>query len=181
MSAATISRFSRSGILSARETGKPDAPPVFAALRVSVHGDVLAGGGLGLGPHGLGGVEVLAKLLEVEDVEVGRGLDEVHQQLGELGVLVEVAELGRDPGEVGVLPDKLGHGVLVDEDVGGVGGGVLLGDGHHLDEVPDGVLAVGGGAAPALDPPLGGAAVYHWKRERGKPKFTTGSFSYFGN
>ena len=39
-----------------------------------------------------------------------------------------------------------------------------LGDCHHLDEVADGVLSVDRGAAAALEAPLHGAAVYHWKK-----------------
>ena len=43
-----------------------------------------------------------------------------------------------------------------------------LGDCHHLDEVADGVLSVDRGAAAALEAPLHGAAVYHWKKWKGR-------------
>ncbi len=51
---------------------------------------MLSRSGLSLGPVWLRGVNVPAELFEVQDVEVGRGMDQIDQGLLELLILVEV-------------------------------------------------------------------------------------------
>lgn len=53
---------------------------------------MLAGGVVSLGPHWLWPVNVLAELLEVQDVQVSGCLDQVNQGLGQLLVAVQILE-----------------------------------------------------------------------------------------
>lgn len=53
-------------------------------------------GGLCFGPEWPWVPDVLAKLLEVQDVQVSCCVDQIHQRLGQLGVFVQVLKLERD-------------------------------------------------------------------------------------
>lgn len=118
-------------------------------MKISVHGNVLSRGGLRLEPHGRRVIDILAELLEIENVEVGRRLDQIHQSLFDLLIVEQRLKLGRDAGGFVFVIVVRGHEVL------------LLGDGHHLDEVTHGVLPVHGGTATAFVTPFRGAAINH--------------------
>ena len=101
--------------------------------------------------------DVLAELLEIQDVQVRGSVDQIHQGLRELGVFVQVLELQWDPGHLvffRVLRVRRFFVAVVVRLV-------FLVDGHHLDEVSDRVLPVHGGATATLKAPLTRSTIYH--------------------
>ena len=113
---------------------------------------------LSFGPHGSGIANVLAKLLEIKDVQILGGVDQIDESLRELGVLVKVLELQGDPCHFVTLLRVFGlRGVVVV---------LFLVDCHHLDQMPDRVLPINGGSATSLKAPLAGTTIYHWNRQK---------------
>ena len=51
---------------------------------------MLSGSGLSFGPHWLRGVQMFAEFLKVENVQIGGGVNQVHQSLSQFLVFVEI-------------------------------------------------------------------------------------------
>ena len=100
-----------------------------------------------LGPHGFGVSNIFTKLLVIQDVQIRRRVDQIHQGLGQLPVFVEILKLGRNSRQlVDGRPWAALLRVLRLRDVvfrkTRRMRRLLFVDGHHLDEVAHGVLPI---------------------------------------